>query len=634
MDIPPDDDEDFEDATFTSSEVPIEDTDYKIEDVKEEDLIDQYLKNIQPEHTYFQPPANLPPLDIRKQFHDGMPTQFRGRRRWSLKRTPEGGFRDFDRTTAHKENQPEGPTPQFRRLVFGGGMAKKKGTRKRKRTYSRRRRGVTDARIRRAINEKERKRKFKPGSTDSLNYYGPLTTSQYERQLASGAIDNPAEIKAYLQHRYEDGVYGKGGYWDKLVKYLPLAAKYGTRAGYAGALALKSMAEGDWEGAKRGAARGWEKGAKISKIMGTGAYNDEVSHNQIISSGATDSQQAMHHRLAGGDNNPEGDVIFSNTEFLGNIYAEASSAGASDFNLVSYDINVGLSKTFPFLSQLAQNFELYELMGLIFQYKPTSGEYGNSNSNSLGKVIMATNYDPEAPDFANNVVMENYDYAQSSKPSHGMIHGVECADESRHVKMHYVRSGSTSRSKLFTDYGKFQIATQGIPFSAAGRALVGELWVSYSVRLSRSQLNAGIGQSVEYVSDQNICNNTDWNVPFPVSAEPTLDVTFTNVITGNTFDNLGVTIPDQRGRFLMTIFWFDPSDTTNNKITGTTNEDGITIVRHVSRIEFDLLLFDADYSRQDPVFFELEANQSVSSLNTTNGERLIITRVDPEFEIA
>lgn len=185
-----------------------------------------------------------------------------------------------------------------------------------------------------------------------------------------------------------------------------------------------------------------------------------------------------------------GDIYFSHREFIGNVTVTKTGAGPglSQFQIQSFAINAGMQSTFPFMSQIAQNFILYEFNGLLFEYIPTSGEYGSSSSNSLGKVIMATQYDPDAYSFQNAVVMQNYDYAVSVKPSQKAIHGVETKPKQRATQMLYVRTGNTNKDLIFCDIGKFQVATEGIAFNDAGTAVIGELWVSYKIKLSRANL--------------------------------------------------------------------------------------------------------------------------------------------------
>jgi len=224
-----------------------------------------------------------------------------------------------------------------------------------------------------------------------------------------------------------------------------------------------------------------------------------------------------------------GDVFLSHREFISNVFASTTATvtngtalptatNLSTFTNITFPINTGLANTFPWLSQLAQNFTLYELQGLIFEYRPTSGEFGNLAGNSLGKVIMATDYDPDATPFTSSVQMENYDYATSCKPSQHMAHGVETKRTQTSVNMMYVRTGNVSRDKVFTDLGLFQIATEGVPVTtpayssstASGtyttNAAIGELWVTYKVKLSRATLYGSI-QNSNVGNDYFLANN-------------------------------------------------------------------------------------------------------------------------------
>lgn len=201
-----------------------------------------------------------------------------------------------------------------------------------------------------------------------------------------------------------------------------------------------------------------------------------------------------------------GDVYLARREFLGNVTASVTGSNSntagvnmpiqSQFSVQSYNINAGLRTTFPWLSQVAKNFTLYEMHGIVFEYKPTCGEFGNMNTNALGKVVMCTQYDPDAPVFTSSVQMENYDYATACKPSEHMLHGVETKHSQRATNMLYVRTGPTSKDEILTDIGDFQIATEGIAMnippnggvSTTYQIPIGELWVAYKVKLSRANI--------------------------------------------------------------------------------------------------------------------------------------------------
>lgn len=273
--------------------------------------------------------------------------------------------------------------------------------------------------------------------------------------------------------------YGKGDY----KTWLAYASRgLGGLAG--GAMGYMS---GGLQGAISGAQSGFGQGASFSKFMGWGDYG--TSMNQIM--GGSNKGQMSVNSL-----DYSGDVYLTQTEFVQNVSCSASGAGASPFQIVSFPLNPGLSVTFPFLSQIAQNYTLYEFEGLIFKFNPTSGE-NNATSNALGKVILATQYDPDATPFINSVQMENYDYANAAKPSVSIFHGVETDNSQQVINQQYVRTGISSKSKIFTDIGTFYVATEGVPFAAAGTQVLGELWVTYRIKLSRANLyGALLGQNI------------------------------------------------------------------------------------------------------------------------------------------
>jgi hypothetical protein len=329
-------------------------------------------------------------------------------------------------------------------------------------------------------------RQYPRGSEQSIGLYGvDYKHASPEQQALRKAL------------RYK----GPGDYkktWRKYRKYIPRAV--GAAGGYLGG---------------SGARAGWRAGANLSKAFGWGDYH--INTNQIIDSMPDVSPQQNIHHVGSVKTDLTGDIIYSNSEFVQNIYANVVG-GASPFEIQSFEINAGLSQTFPFLSQIAQNFELYEMQGLIFQYKPTSGEFGSNNSNALGKVVLCTNYDPDAPLFTNTIAMENYDYACASKPSSGCLHGVECKTGQRSTNMLYIRTGVSTKDKVFTDVGTFQVATEGIPSAVAGSVIVGELWVTYTVKLSRAKLYAGLGESIDYAYASWTSSGTAFSSNAPLGA--------------------------------------------------------------------------------------------------------------------
>lgn len=228
-----------------------------------------------------------------------------------------------------------------------------------------------------------------------------------------------------------------------------------------------------------------------SRYRGAGAY-EKVTNSLINGSG----DPTLAKIVSAG--NETGDIVFAHSEYIGNVLVNyVGSATTSAFQQQQYAINPGLPASFPFLSQIASAFQLYKFEGLIYTYKPLSGE-GAGGSNALGKVVIATSYDPELPSiqgqngpFSSAIQMETSEYATAHKPSVVQHQGIETANSQSAINMMYVRTGETSRSKLFTDTATLVVATEGVPrqtTTANETLIVGELWVSYKIRLSRALL--------------------------------------------------------------------------------------------------------------------------------------------------
>lgn len=308
-------------------------------------------------------------------------------------------------------------------------------------------------------------------------------------------MENPALIGTLtpdqIMNRRITGYRGEGDYRD-WARWIP--------RGIGGALgAGLGWTSGGLEGAWAGGKQGWNTGARISKMFGWGDYAAPVSGNQIITAPPPPDAATPVFVNA---SDATGDVWISHREFVSNVVVKVDEGLAtSKFDTKKFPLNPGLKATFPWLSSIAANFELYDFEGLLFQYVPN---YGEGNSNMLGKIIMATNYDPNAGDFTTAIQMQNYDYSNSCKPSVGMVHGVETHNSAQVVNNMYIRTEEVTRDKTFTDLGNFYIGYEGIPTASGMPAgtggeevIIGELWITYRIKLSRAVLFSNILSPIE-----------------------------------------------------------------------------------------------------------------------------------------
>lgn len=194
-------------------------------------------------------------------------------------------------------------------------------------------------------------------------------------------------------------------------------------------------------------------------------------------------------------------VEVSRREYVSEIYGPPLKSGTTvpePFAIQTYSINPGLERTFRWLSQIAQNFDEYELLQCIFTFKSTTTESGNQVNGQVGTVIMATNYNSAAPAFREKNTMMQYAGSVSSRLTETCIHGVECDPRKLAGSVgNYVRSNPVvSGQDLKTyDHGLFQIAIANCSDTLANQSL-GELWVSYTVRLRKPKFFTALGLGI------------------------------------------------------------------------------------------------------------------------------------------
>lgn len=178
-------------------------------------------------------------------------------------------------------------------------------------------------------------------------------------------------------------------------------------------------------------------------------------------------------------------------------YVADVNSVAGTFNIASYQINPGDSRTFPWLAPIASNFEEYTIDGMVFEYKSSSGDSYGGSSTALGTVIMATEYNIANRVFPNKSEMENHFFAQSAKPSINQLHAIEAKNSTMPLDVLFVRSSGVPNGydARFYDLGRFSIAVDGTPVSQK----VGELWVTYQITLRKPRISDAFGLQSAFI---------------------------------------------------------------------------------------------------------------------------------------
>lgn len=183
-------------------------------------------------------------------------------------------------------------------------------------------------------------------------------------------------------------------------------------------------------------------------------------------------------------------------EYLGDVMALPGGFGVP-WQIVGqqegYSLNPGIKETFPWLSQVAQNYVQYEMNGLLVEYISTSGAaVGSSSNQALGSVSLACQYDAVLPPYNSKSEMLNEQYAVSTVPSRNLILPIECAPQQTILTKQYIRTGAQPANtdiRLY-DLGKVFVATDGIQDVVGGTQPIklGELWITYDIILLKASL--------------------------------------------------------------------------------------------------------------------------------------------------
>jgi len=283
----------------------------------------------------------------------------------------------------------------------------------------------------------------------------------------------------------------------------PLVARGLPQAGYA---------IGNATGVPYGGMFGKELGARLVKIVGSGDYEMNTAVNSLFKGGGE-----LPSASFGSDAST---IRIRRREFLADL---KTSSVAGEFVNYAYSINAGIRETFPFLSQLASNYEEYCFDGLVFEFVSSASPY--ISNTALGTVIASMQYNAASPVFTNKYTMENSAFAISARLDRNLMYGVECAKGSNPQNCYYTRTGTSTLPVTTTDLGQFQLAfapSTTVPTNT----VLGELWVTYDVVVKRPILNTNrLGFYHIYGSDSSAA------APFAAASSSTITETNTGAIS-------------------------------------------------------------------------------------------------------
>lgn len=165
----------------------------------------------------------------------------------------------------------------------------------------------------------------------------------------------------------------------------------------------------------------------------------------------------------------------------------------STWQTSTYYLNPASVRTFPWLSQIARNYEQFKFLGLAFGFRSlTANALASVGNPSMGSVTLLTQYDLYDAVVTSKTQANNMMFATSCKPAENMLHPVECDPEQTPSQPLYTgvnelpaglpQPFGETRDYRLTYMGATTVGVQGGPEEAKGYT-AGELWVTYDVML-------------------------------------------------------------------------------------------------------------------------------------------------------
>ena len=242
--------------------------------------------------------------------------------------------------------------------------------------------------------------------------------------------------------------------------------------------------------AELGCVAGRHAGNYLSRLTGTGKYKTKGKKKYYRKRSRYAPSNRMKAKFSSGNVSFGGSSVrVRHRELVALVDA------TSTFQAIQIPINPGLDTSFPWLSQIAQNFQKYKVNRMIWQFVSTSSNAIASTTNlGLGTVCMSTQYNTTESPFRNLQEALSADHANSGRPSMSMLHAIECNSRDRPTDVLYVRTGPIPdyRDPALYDLANFNFCTD-MPANYTG---LGQLWVSYDVTFLAPHLISAIGKSI------------------------------------------------------------------------------------------------------------------------------------------
>lgn len=336
---------------------------------------------------------------------------------------------------------------------------------------------VNYAKLAKALNartyKRKRRRTFAQRNYPASDYYQLYVPRTDMSRNAFGTSWRSA-TDAQKANRKMYRMQGRGGYKSILRK-----TRSGLRWGAGMADAMGPQGAQAAHLLRAAAGRGLYMGGRGDYVVDDSA---DTATNSLIA-GAVDDESPQPPLF---ETIPDetGALLVTHRETIQQIYGNSDGV---DFLNTSFSLNPGLTRTFPFLSQIAANFEEYEFVQLMFVYVPQVNFTLDSQDGQTGQVYAYTDYNAfDRPKRSPQEMIQSYGTTKG-RALQRIEHGIECDPTKLSGDGHnFVRVRGLPDGEPITkyDHGLFQLAVDSTPSSVADQ-VIGSLQVIYKVLLRK-----------------------------------------------------------------------------------------------------------------------------------------------------
>lgn len=217
-------------------------------------------------------------------------------------------------------------------------------------------------------------------------------------------------------------------------------------------------------------------------LTGSGDYVEEtkkmpfeVSANTVVHSSLIPSVPNIA--------NDGGMVRVRHREYITDIVVDPDGAAFTVFNLQPGD-----AKAFPWLSNLANRFQQYKLLGGVFEYVTLCGNAVSAAVPALGAINVVVQYDVTRDYMYDQRDILNTYYSNSGVISTDLMLSLECETTEQPCQVYMIRDPNPELEQpddsRWYDFGRIELSIRGAPRDPhGGHYVAGQLWFTYDILL-------------------------------------------------------------------------------------------------------------------------------------------------------